>query len=60
MVQGRGPAKLGKVIPVIALTARASGKDKNRGLEAGFAKYLTKPINVEEVSSVLIQTFQNA
>ena len=47
-------------IPVIALTARASGKDKDRGLEAGFTKYLTKPINVEAVISTLKQAFQGA
>ena len=49
-----------KNIPVIALTARASGKDKDRVLEAGFTKYLTKPINVEEVSSILNRAFQSA
>ena len=49
-----------KNIPVIALTARASAKDKNRGLEAGFAEYLTKPINVQEVTAALNQAFQGA
>ncbi len=47
-----------KNIPVIALTARASKKDKSQGLEAGFLDYLTKPINVEEVTSALNQAFQ--
>ena len=49
-----------KNIPVIALTARASEKDKAQGLEAGFMDYLTKPINVEEVTSALNQAFQGA
>jgi CheY-like chemotaxis protein len=44
-----------KSIPVIALTARALAKAKDQGLEAGFGECLTKPINVEEVSSVLSQ-----
>lgn len=49
-----------KNIPVIALTARAPVKAKDQGLEAGFAEYLTKPINVEEVSSVLNQAVASA
>jgi PAS domain S-box-containing protein len=34
-------------IPVIALSAAASERDKQRGLQAGFAAYLTKPVDVE-------------
>ncbi len=49
-----------KDIPVIALTARASKKDKAQGLKAGFLDYLTKPINVREVTSALNQAFQGA
>jgi signal transduction histidine kinase/ActR/RegA family two-component response regulator len=44
-------------IPVIALTARASRADRERGLEAGFENYLTKPINVEEVTSAVKKCF---
>ena len=47
-----------KDIPVIALTARASKKDKATGLEAGFADYLTKPINIEKVTNA-IQSFRS-
>jgi PAS domain S-box-containing protein len=36
-------------IPVIALTAAASERDRARGLEAGFYRYLTKPIDVDEL-----------
>jgi len=40
-------------IPVIALTARASERDKAFGKGKGFEHYLTKPINVEEVTQVI-------
>jgi CheY-like chemotaxis protein len=34
-------------IPVIALTAAAADRDRKRGLEGGFAEYLTKPIDID-------------
>ena len=37
------------VIPVIALSADAMPIDIERGLKAGFMRYLTKPINVTEL-----------
>ena len=37
----------GKEIPVFALTAAATRSDINRGRQAGFAKYLTKPFTVD-------------
>ena len=40
-------------IPVIALTARASPQDRAQGLKDGFQEYLTKPINVAEVTAAL-------
>lgn len=40
-------------IPVIALSANASPRDISRGLDAGFFKYLTKPIKVAEFMSTL-------
>lgn len=46
-----------KGIPVIALTARASIQDRERGLKEGFHAYLTKPIDVTEVTSILTNTF---
>jgi PAS domain S-box-containing protein len=40
-------------IPVIALTAAASDRDRLRGSEAGFYRYLTKPVKVAELISTL-------
>jgi CheY-like chemotaxis protein len=40
-------------IPVIALSANAMPRDINKGLEAGFFRYLTKPINVNEFMNTL-------
>ncbi len=42
-----------KGIPVIALTAAASERDKQRGVQAGFSRYLTKPVRVEEFLTAL-------
>ncbi len=40
-------------IPVIALSANAMPRDIARGLDAGFFRYLTKPIKVNEFMDVL-------
>ncbi|MEQ1636336.1 MAG: PAS domain S-box protein [Methylococcales bacterium] len=40
-------------IPVIALSANAMPRDVEKGLEAGFFRYLTKPIKVNELLSAL-------
>jgi CheY-like chemotaxis protein len=40
-------------IPVIALTAAASERERLRGLQAGFYKYLTKPVKVDELVDAL-------
>ena len=42
-----------KDIPVIALTAAASERDRERGAQAGFDRYLTKPLKVDELISIL-------
>jgi PAS domain S-box-containing protein len=36
------------VIPIIALSANAMPEDVTRGLKAGFFRYLTKPIKIDE------------
>jgi CheY-like chemotaxis protein len=40
-------------IPVIALTAAASERDKEQGMKAGFYRYLTKPVQVDELLGAL-------
>jgi CheY-like chemotaxis protein/anti-sigma regulatory factor (Ser/Thr protein kinase) len=42
-----------KDIPVIALTAAAAERERQRGLQAGFYGYLTKPVKVDELVAVL-------
>lgn len=40
-------------IPVVALSAAAMPRDIERGLLAGFRRYLTKPIQIEELRQVI-------
>ena len=40
-------------IPVIALSANAMANDVERGLKAGFFRYVTKPINVNDFMEAL-------
>jgi PAS domain S-box-containing protein len=40
-------------IPVVALSANALPRDIERGLEAGFFRYLTKPLRIEEFLATL-------
>ena len=40
-------------IPVLALSANAMPRDIEKGLEAGFLRYLTKPIKVNEFMEAL-------
>lgn len=44
---------LTKHIPVIALSANAIPRDIEKGLEAGFFRYLTKPIRIDEFMNAL-------
>ena len=47
-------------IPVVALSANAMPKDIQRGLDAGFFRYLTKPIKVNEFMDTLDLTLKYA
>ena len=40
-------------IPVVALSANAMPRDIEKGLEAGFFRYLTKPIKIMEFMDTL-------
>ncbi len=42
-----------KHIPIVALSANAMPRDISQGLEAGFFRYLTKPIKINEFAEVL-------
>lgn len=44
---------LTKHIPVVALSANAMPRDIEKGLEAGFFRYLTKPIKINEFMETL-------
>ena len=46
-------------IPVIALTAAASERERSRGIEAGFFRYLTKPVEVAELTEALQSLLSN-
>ena len=49
-----------KDIPVIALTAAASERDRKRGEQAGFHRYLTKPVNVAELETAVEEILSSA
>jgi CheY-like chemotaxis protein len=40
-------------IPVVALSANAMPRDIEKGLEAGFFRYLTKPIKIKQFMETL-------
>ena len=43
-------------IPVLALTANAMPRDVEKGMEAGFYRYLTKPIHIDEFNDAIDST----
>jgi CheY-like chemotaxis protein len=43
-------------IPVIALTANAMPRDVEKGIAAGFFRYLIKPINIDEFTDAINST----
>ncbi len=47
-------------IPVVALSANAVPRDIQKGIDAGFFRYLTKPINVVEFMDALDLAFEHA
>jgi CheY-like chemotaxis protein/anti-sigma regulatory factor (Ser/Thr protein kinase) len=47
-------------IPVVAISANAMPKDLARGKAAGFADYVTKPIEVDRLMKVVLQTLEDA
>ena len=49
-----------RAIPVIALTAAATERDRKQGVRAGFHRYLTKPVQVDELLSALEEVLGRA
>ena len=47
-------------IPIVALSANAMPRDIEKGLEAGFFRYLTKPIKVKEFMDILDEALERA
>ncbi len=47
-------------IPVLAISANAMARDIKKALEAGFSRYLTKPIKVDELMAALDEAFATA
>jgi len=47
-------------IPAIALTANAMPRDVERGIAAGFFRYLIKPINIDEFTEAINSTIDMA
>ena len=51
--------RLTRHIPIVALSANAIPEDIERGLEAGFFRYLTKPIRVQEFMTALDRALES-
>ncbi|MBA2270452.1 MAG: response regulator, partial [Chthoniobacterales bacterium] len=46
----------GRDVPVIALTACASGQDRDHAMQAGFNRYLTKPVDPAELVHAIAES----
>jgi CheY-like chemotaxis protein len=47
-------------IPIVALSANAMPRDIKKGLEAGFFRYITKPIKIDEFMDALDEALEFA
>jgi two-component system, chemotaxis family, CheB/CheR fusion protein len=53
------PAELGGQIPAAALTGYASLEEKTKCLAAGFQRYIAKPIDLDELVSIIAKLADN-
>lgn len=49
-----------QAVPVLAVTANALPDDQARGLRAGFARYLTKPVSLAQLQAALAEVLNQA
>jgi CheY-like chemotaxis protein len=49
------PPDHGGLTPAIALTAYAGDANRNRALEAGFQKHMTKPADPNELAGTIVR-----
>ena len=52
-IREREKSQVGSHVPIIAMTAHAMAGDRERCLEAGMDGYVSKPINVQELTEAL-------
>ena len=47
--------EINEKVPIIAMTAKAMEKDKEKGLAAGMNEYITKPVSLKRLNETLIK-----